>query len=232
VRSRLKALCTKDCKPDTVAELIKRLFTNAEIISQASIEAAECGLTYKRKQDAEGEHQRAKDAAQKTRQNMSRQRDIQDLEVLDPCPGCGMTNHKLADCRLDGHPHYNKTTNVPWLNSTWGVRYAAAGKTCLKYGMDEKGNKMEMRQSAAPLKKRSDREEKKKFQKKLEYHAHDAIILASICSSTDPNYLVAGRLTGASVKTKSNFPVPHMQVKTLLDTGAVMGNYCSKAVGD
>jgi hypothetical protein len=135
---------------------------------------------------------------------------------LDPCPGCGMTNHKLADCRLDGHPHYNKTTNVPWLNGTWGVRYAAAGKTCLKYGMDEKGNKIEMRQSAAPLKKRSDREEKKKFQKKREYHAHGAIILASI----------------ASVNTKSNSPAPHMQLKTLLDTGAVMGNYCSKAVGD
>ncbi|KAJ1408379.1 hypothetical protein B484DRAFT_469106, partial [Ochromonadaceae sp. CCMP2298] len=168
VRSRLKALCTKDGKPDTVAELIERLFTNAEVISQASIESAECGLTYKRigKQDTEGEHQRAKDAAHKTHQNLSRQRDIQEPEFLDPCPGCGMTNHTLAKCRLDGHPHHNKTTNVPWLNGTWGVRYAAAGKTCLKYGMDEKGNKIEMRKFEAPLKIRPDREDKKKFQKK------------------------------------------------------------------
>jgi hypothetical protein len=69
-----------------------------------------------------------------------------------------------------------------------GLRYAAQGKTQVKYRQDEKDNKIVM---------------------------PGAEILRGTCDVTNT-------LT----------PSAYMQVNSLLDAGAVLGNYCSRAVGD
>jgi hypothetical protein len=58
----------------------------------------------------------------------------------------------------------------------------------------------------------------------------DAPYLASICSTND-SYLVAGSLTGSCDVDTTNASTPLLPVQVLLDTGVVVDNYCSKAIG-
>ncbi|KAJ1403761.1 hypothetical protein B484DRAFT_437327, partial [Ochromonadaceae sp. CCMP2298] len=99
--------------------------------------------------DAEGDHQRSRDQARITREALSRERDINGK--TKSCPGCGRGGHTIEDCRIPYHPHYNKS-GKPWAQSEHGMRYTAAGVAQLKYGEDEKGNKIAMGEKPANAK--------------------------------------------------------------------------------
>jgi hypothetical protein len=63
------------------------------------------------------------------------------------------------------------------------------------------------------------------------YLLFDAPFLAALCTTTQSSFYVPGRLSGASIPTNP-ISSTYKQVEVLLDTGAVMGNYCSRRVGE
>jgi hypothetical protein len=103
------------------------------------IEAAECGLATSRigKHDLQGNLVRAQD-------DLARQRDVPPSGALGKnCHGCRKDNHvrnvgPVLTCKLSVHPHFNKVGK--WSESEHGKRYAAAGKSEIKWGKDEKGD--------------------------------------------------------------------------------------------
>ncbi|KAJ1387950.1 hypothetical protein B484DRAFT_484691, partial [Ochromonadaceae sp. CCMP2298] len=204
VRARLKWLCCCDGEPKTVADLITRIIKNAHLIDKYVQEAAECGMGRRpSKQDQDQETVPKGEQQIKSAEAQARLR----AEAVPEggCTGCGMLKHGLKDCRLTQHPHFNKSSQT-WATSTMGLRYAAQGKTQLKYGQDEKDNKIVM--PAAAPKKPFDKAAKKPWQGKR------------------------GSLCGTHNITNTLTPPAYMQVDALLDTGAVLGNYCSRAVGE
>jgi hypothetical protein len=143
-----------------------------------------------------------------------------------------MSNHSRPKCSLTGHPDYNASGD--WATSKPGKLYAAAVKKRLRFGEDIKGgpNGQIKTLRTRPGGGRGKPKGNKTWVKKGNNHAHDAPLLASLCHTSDPQYLITGRLTGARNNITSNYPISHTQCKVLLDTGAVMGNYCSKQIGN
>jgi hypothetical protein len=199
-------------------------------MADAAQEAAECGLKGHiiSKVDQAGDQLRANDAQRKKDEALARQKGKQPpgTTVKTGRNACGMLNHEWSRCTLKGHPDANRTRE-PWAETEVGRRYAAAGKSSLKFAENEHGTKVSMGAVKEPKKA-----DKKPWVKKGKSTLRsDAPLLAVICS-TDPSYLIAGRLHGTQNITNSNTPLTSMQVKTLIDSGAVQGDYCSRAVGD
>jgi hypothetical protein len=57
-------------------------------------------------------------------------------------------------------------------------------------------------------------------------------MLAALCSTSDPSYLIAGRIHANHEITNPAIPFTSMQVHALIDSGGVHGDYCSRAVGE
>ncbi|KAJ1399359.1 hypothetical protein B484DRAFT_471537, partial [Ochromonadaceae sp. CCMP2298] len=205
VRARLKWLCCCDGEPKMVADLITRIIKNAHLIDKYVQEAAECGMGRRpSKQDQDPETVPRGEQQIKSAEAQARLRAESVPE--GGCTGCGMLKHGLKDCRLTQHPHFNKSSQ-PWAASSMGQRYAAQSKTQLKYGQDVKDNKIVM-PGAAPKKSFDKGAKKQPWQGKR------------------------GSLRGTCDITNTLTPPAYMQVNSLLDTGAVLGNYCSRAVGE
>ncbi|KAJ1385547.1 hypothetical protein B484DRAFT_484779, partial [Ochromonadaceae sp. CCMP2298] len=125
------------------------------------------------------------------------------------CNGCGGTGHKYKECNKTAHPDFN-SSKLAWALSDVGKRLAAAGKSKSVNDRDDAGGK-------------------KPWEKKRGEHFHtDAPLLAALCVA-DESYLVTATVVGAVTPNDSITP---LTVQALLDTGAVIDNYCSKAVGN
>ncbi|KAJ1419366.1 hypothetical protein B484DRAFT_400203 [Ochromonadaceae sp. CCMP2298] len=93
-------------------------------------------------------------------------------------------------------------TREAWATSEIGRRYAKAGKSELKWGEDENGGPVTMGPAQIPYKSKPDHKGGKGDKPKWQQ------------------------------KKDKAHSGPGIQVETLLDTGAVQGDYCSRAVGD
>jgi hypothetical protein len=232
VRARLKWLRCCDGKPKTVADLITRIIRNAHLIDKYVQEAAECGMGCRPSKHVLKEHDSNPRGDQQIKSAEAQARLRAEVVSDGGCTGCGMLRHGLKDYRLTQHPHFNKSSQS-WATSTIGLRYAAQGKTQLKYGQDQKDNKIVM-PTAAPKKPFDKAAKKQPWQsKKGKCTLHiDAPYFAALCAISDPSYFIAGSLRGTHNITNTLTPPAYMQVNSLLDTGAVLGNYCFRVVDE
>jgi hypothetical protein len=130
------------------------------------------------------------------------------------CNGCGCPGHMYRDCNKTAHPDFN-SSKLAWALFDVGKRLATAGKTHIGYDRGDAGGKKPW--------------EKKK--KSGMYLTHDLPFLAAL-RAPDTEYLIVGLLRGASTDITNTYKhTDPLSVQVLLDTGAVMDNYCSKAVG-
>jgi hypothetical protein len=152
------------------------------------------------------------------------------------CYGCGRPGHKSSGCQLAGHPEFNKEP-VPFDQSAVGKRLAALTppKTTLPWSKLVDGSVWE----GAPTAKNTgdgSASKKQRFDKKGELLAtmvKPGLTMKELFA-LDPNQAdivdVEEFLLRSAISVDNNLPL--LPVRTLLDTGALQGNYASKRVAN
>jgi hypothetical protein len=208
VRTRLRSRVLSAGKPADIDAFLLKLMGEAEEMSEAYIEMSACGYfatAYSR--IAKTPLTEEQKEANKDRQRKAGAGGGGALPSGFVCNGCGGKGHKYKDCPKSSHADFNKGRDE-WAKSESGKRLKALGKSSIS------GD------AAAGAKQQRGRCN----------YAHDAPYLAAICANDD-SYLIAGSLTGSCDANTINASTTLLPVQVLLDTGAVVDNYCSKAVG-
>jgi hypothetical protein len=218
VRARLRAKMLHGGKPADMARFISKILQQAGVIYAASEEMQACGITYRpfarTKEPAMGKRALKLEANRIKNEENAKGRlpgfggwgalPKEFVEFI--CNGCGGKGHAIKQCPLRTHKDFN-TSKLAWAKSEAGVRLKLLGKSAIS------GD------AAAGAKHRGECN-----------FVHDAPLLATLCASND-HYFVPGVIFGTGANTTDpNHPT--LTVQVLPDTGAVIDNYCSEAVGD
>jgi hypothetical protein len=221
VRVRLRAKMLNGGKPADMEGFIAKILQQAAIIYAASEEIEACGIHYRPLSQSTQEPTMGKRALKLEANRLKNKANAKGRlpgfggggalpkEFVEfVCNGCGGKGHAYKQCPLADHKDFNKG-HLGWAKSDAGKRLKALGKSAIS--------------ADAPAGAKQQRGECN--------HVHDAPHLAALCTAND-SYLVAGSLTGSCDANTTNESTTALQVRVLLDTGAVVDNYGSKAVGD